>query len=118
MDDVYPSAHVGDRLRAERERLGLRQEDAALVAGVTRAMWSRYERGEASPGSKVLLALVGQQFDLNFILGGAPVLTAATLDDHEEQVIANFRQTDDEGRWVIARTARTEADRVRNTRKP
>lgn len=43
------------RLREERERLGLKQEDLAEVLGIGRSALSHYERGEREPDHGTLL---------------------------------------------------------------
>mgnify|MGYP002738462283 CR=1 FL=1 len=63
-------AHSGERLRSERERLGLTQQAMADAAGVRREMWSKYERGVAVPGGDVFEALAGLRVDLMFVLTG------------------------------------------------
>lgn len=107
-----PGSLVGIRLREERQRLGIRQSDAALLAGVSREMWGKYERGSV-PSSTVLLALMGHGFDVNWVLGGTRVLAdESTLNEPEQRLIEDFRSTDDEGRAAIQRTARLEALRA------
>lgn len=63
-------AQSGERLRSERERLGLTQQAMADTAGVRREMWSKYERGVAVPGGDVFEALAGLRVDLMFVLTG------------------------------------------------
>lgn len=59
---------LGARLRAERKRLELSQQDAAAACGLSREQWGRCERG-AMPGAKTLSAARRMGFDLNFVLG-------------------------------------------------
>lgn len=106
------------RLRNERTRLGIGQGDAALLAGVSRNMWGAYERGLSSPGADVLMRLVGHGIDLNYVLGGSRTITTGTLSEPEEALFTDYRDTDDEGRAAITRTARMEAQRVRHTPPP
>ena len=63
-------AQSGERLRSERERLGLTQQAMADAAGVRREMWSKYERGVAVPGGDVFEALAALNIDLMFVLTG------------------------------------------------
>jgi transcriptional regulator with XRE-family HTH domain len=67
--DVSFDAQLGQRLRAERERLGLSQQKAADGVGVRREMWSRYESG-TEPGAAVLAAAGRLGFDLPYVLMG------------------------------------------------
>lgn len=108
----YLSTQLGERLREERDRLDLSQESAALLAGVTRAMWSRYERGAALPGSAALLRVLGQGFDVNYVLGGSRALSEGTLTSLETELLGYFRATDNEGRQSVVRMARMECGRL------
>lgn len=59
-----------DRLRQERERLGLSQERFAQLVGVSRVSQCNYEQGAREPGI-AYLSLVGQRgCNLRFILFG------------------------------------------------
>ena len=109
------TSHVGIRLCEERKRIGLSQLSAGLIAGVSREQWGRYERG-SMPNAVVLVALIGQGFDVNYILGGARTLSESTLGEAEELVLHCYRCTDDEGRASIERLARMEAARVTQVR--
>jgi transcriptional regulator with XRE-family HTH domain len=62
-----PGARIADRLRLERERRAWTLGDVAERSGVSRAMISKIERGEASPTATVLVRLASA-FDLT--LGG------------------------------------------------
>ena len=58
------------RLVDERKRLGLTQAAAGEACGVSREMWSRYEKGKASMGSDVLALFAAAGADANYILTG------------------------------------------------
>lgn len=53
--------------KSERKRLGLTQEAAANLVGISREMWGKYERG-ASPCADVLVAMQKAGFNINNIL--------------------------------------------------
>lgn len=92
-------------------RLELSQADAALVTGVTREMWGRYERG-AMPNAEVLLKAMGAGFDVNYILGGSRFLNESSesrLTDNERRLIEHFRKVDEQGQSTIFRVAENEA---------
>ncbi len=80
--DVNPSSLVGYRLREERERLGLKQSEIAELAGVSREMWGRYERG-ALPGSEVLIALASikspEKLDVLYVITGQRSATPSPM---------------------------------------
>ena len=107
-----PTSLVGIRLREERERIGITQADAALLAGCTREQWGRYERG-ANASADVLLRLQGQGFDVNYILGGQRLMNAeATLTDEEAALLRCFRAARPEGKSALLRLGKSEAMEV------
>jgi len=63
-------SHTGDRLREERDRLGLSQEALAKVAGVHRNTQIKYESGERSPDLDYLLAVSRVGVDVLYLLTG------------------------------------------------
>ncbi len=81
---------IGERLRAERERLGLNQTDFAALGGIGRKTQFNYESGERSPDGAYLSAIAAGGADINYILTGqrqgAPVLTP-----DERQLVEMFR---------------------------
>ena len=66
-------------LEEERKRLGLSQAEAGHVCGVSREMWGKYERDQATPGADVLEAFAAAGADVNYILSGR-----ITETQHEE----------------------------------
>lgn len=56
------------RLRLERERKGLTQEDFGRLGGVTRLTQSKYESGESSPNVEYLMKIEPYGVDLHFLL--------------------------------------------------
>jgi transcriptional regulator with XRE-family HTH domain len=106
------SAEFGLRLRQERDRLGISQADMALLAGVSREMWGRYERG-ATPSSDVLIAVQAHGVDINFVCGGSRTLSQVTLTDDEQDLLGLYRGLDIEGRAAVARAARMESLRLK-----
>ena len=53
------NARLGERIRARRERLGLRQADLAAALGLSAAAVSKWKRGETAPDIGSLLPLAG-----------------------------------------------------------
>ncbi|MGJ8526887.1 hypothetical protein LMG33818_002650 [Halomonadaceae bacterium LMG 33818] len=60
----------GDRIRAERKRLGLSQSEIAHIGGVTYATQSNYENDKRIPDSNYLSSLLSAGVDVMFILTG------------------------------------------------
>lgn len=61
---------ISQRLREERERLGLSQSDAADLTGQSRKSQGRYESGERSPDGVYLAKLASAGADILYILTG------------------------------------------------
>lgn len=87
---MNPSYLVGNRLRDERERLGLSQAEAGAMAGVSREMWGRYERG-ALPGGEVFVLLGSTEMDVLYIITGQRSQPLASSPD-EEMLMGAYRR--------------------------
>lgn len=61
---------VGDRLREERERLGLNQTDFGALLGVSRGTQKNYELGANSLDLRYVSALVEHKVDAGYVLSG------------------------------------------------
>lgn len=61
---------VGDRIKEERERLGLSQTDFADLGGVQKRAQINYEKGERSPDAAYLSAVAGHGVDVTYVLTG------------------------------------------------
>ncbi|XXQ53559.1 helix-turn-helix domain-containing protein [Xenophilus aerolatus] len=98
-------AQCGERLRQERDRLGLSQQALADLIGVQRAMLSRYERGVAEPGASALMKLAGAGINVSFVLFGAQVATGndsgtttRVLTPEQAALLDNYEAADERGR--------------------
>ena len=63
-------SRVGERLRLERERLGLSQLEFGGVGGVSRRTQVAYEAGEQTPNTDYLAAIRVAGANLGFVLMG------------------------------------------------
>lgn len=72
---------IGGRLKAERERLGLSQEQLAEVAGTNRMTPSRYEQGSHFPTLGFLAATESAGVDVGYVLTGKRSIVSLGLDD-------------------------------------
>lgn len=61
---------IHERLKEERLRLGLSQEEFASRAGVSKRAQVNYEKGERSPQADYLVALDGAGVDTHYVLTG------------------------------------------------
>lgn len=62
--------NISDRLREERERLGLNQVEFGSIGGVKKLAQINYEKGERHPDSAYLAAIAATGADVLYILTG------------------------------------------------
>ena len=73
MDEAATLHELGKRIRAQRRRIGLTQEQLALVADVDRSYYGAVERGERNITFTVLCRLcLALQCDVAMLTGGLP----------------------------------------------
>jgi transcriptional regulator with XRE-family HTH domain len=73
MDEEVILRELGSRIRAQRKRIGVTQEELALVAGVDRSYFGAVERGERNITFMVLYRLcVALHCDVALLTGGLP----------------------------------------------
>lgn len=72
---------IGARLRTERERVGLSQEQLAEVAGTNRMTPSRYEQGSHVPTLGFLASIETAGVDIGYVLTGKRSIVSLGLDD-------------------------------------
>lgn len=73
---------IGDRLREERERLGMTQTEFGALAGVTKATQINYETGRRAPDAGYLAAVAGVGLDVQFVVIGQRVQDANESSRH------------------------------------
>ncbi|WP_414016424.1 helix-turn-helix domain-containing protein [Burkholderia stagnalis] len=96
-------AHIGSRLRDERLRIGLSQDEFATVGGVARRSQSAYESDERAPDAAYLLAVREIGVDIGYVLTGERAAAGAAAeqgarDADEADVLAMYRQLNDAGK--------------------
>ena len=72
---------MGDKLKAARKKMGLRQEDVSAVLGVERQCISQYERNANRP-SREKLEKLAQLYNLDLEYLKQDVTTLGTLIEH------------------------------------
>lgn len=101
---MYISDGVGDRLREERDRLGLNQTDFGAKGGVSRGTQKAYELGANSPDLRYLAALELAGVDVQYVLSGSrTLLSELALSPTESKVIENFRTLSDSDKASVLR---------------
>jgi transcriptional regulator with XRE-family HTH domain len=105
---------VGERLREERDRLGLNQTDFGIAAGVSRGTQKAYELESSSPDVRYLAALQGMSVDVHFVLTGSRhSIDAASLNEEESLVLEQFRSLPEHDRASVKRLTGALVDTVR-----
>lgn len=90
---VLIASGTGERLREERDRLGLNQTDFGTAAGVSRGTQKAYELGNSSPDVRYLMAVQDMGVDVHYVLTGSRISTdAASLAPDEASLLENYRQ--------------------------
>ena len=80
MDEGKILDELGNRIRAQRKRIGLTQEQLALVADVDRSYFGSVERGERNVTFTVLCRLcVALECDVAMLTKGLPPVSQARL---------------------------------------
>ena len=95
---------IGDRLRAERERLELSQTQLAELGGTTRKTQFNYETDVRRPDADYLAAIAAAGADVLYILTGqraGGVQPAPALAKDEEILLDNYRNSPPDARAAI-----------------
>jgi transcriptional regulator with XRE-family HTH domain len=109
---------IGERLKMERQRLGLPQPAMGALAGVTKMSQINYEKGERMPDAAYLEAIAAAGADVLYILTGTrapasdsdPALRAAQnvrpygLSADEAALLDNYRHCSEEARAALRAT--------------
>ena len=94
---MSPSESIGERLRAERLRLGFTQDAFADQVDVGRKTQSNYESGERSPDAQYLAAAAGLGVDVGFVItGGRVTQQADTLTAKARGLLQAYESADED----------------------
>ena len=85
-------SNFSDRLKEERKRLGLNQDDFAALGGVKKGAQFNYENGSRAPDSDYLAAIAAAGVDTQYLLLGIPSIEGLT--DDEGELLAAYRHLD------------------------
>lgn len=78
---------IGNRVRAERERIGLSQTDFGVAAGVGRQTQFNYESGKRVPDGDYLAAAARLGVDVQYVITGSRDYAPPEALTAEEQVL-------------------------------
>lgn len=97
---------IGERLKEERQRLGLNQSDFAALAGVTKNSQLNYEKGERSPAADYLAAVAEKGVDVLYVVTGERKPSPAdSFTATEAELVSHFRQLPESDRAAVMRMA-------------
>lgn len=78
--------NIGERIREERTRLGLTQQEVADFVEITRQTQAKYEKGDRSPDALYLEKIIDLGFNSYYILtGNLFYIEPSHLEDDDEQ---------------------------------
>ncbi|WP_268799051.1 helix-turn-helix domain-containing protein [Pseudomonas huanghezhanensis] len=100
----FSNQGAGERLREERIRLALSQEDLAQVGNVTRNTQGSYERGGRNPDTAYLGAVAALGVDILYVVIG--LRTPALLDGlsaPEDKLIQQYRSLSKDDQQSVQR---------------
>lgn len=84
---------IGERLREERERIGLSQGAFGEIGGVKANAQGNYEKGERFPDAAYLAAVAERGVDVLYIVTGQRTpLPAASLSAAEADLLSHYRE--------------------------
>lgn len=96
---------IGDRLREERDRLGLNQTEFAKIAGTTKKSQIDYEKNLTQPKAGYL-ALIGEVgVDVLYVVTGQRTPGHTPLSRRESALLDNYRHSPQEGQAAIEQVA-------------
>jgi len=96
---------IGERLRAERQRLGLNQEEFGTLGGVARNAQSHYEKGIRNPDSAYLSAVAKEGVDVQYVLTGKRANSPDSLAPREAALVEHYRKCSPERRQSLEEMA-------------
>jgi transcriptional regulator with XRE-family HTH domain len=92
-------SNISERLLEERKRLGLNQDQMAVLGSVAKRTYCNYEAGEREPMSSFFTAIALAGADVQYILTG--VRSGNSLTDNELALLAGFRALDARGKAAM-----------------
>jgi len=94
---------IGDRLKAERERLGLSQTACGEIGGVKKLAQIKYEQGGSFPNAAYLSEAAAAGIDVLYVITGQRGGVALTRE--ETALVDNFRHSPPEAQKAIKTTS-------------
>lgn len=101
--------HIGNRLKEERERLGLSQDELAKTASITRKTLYNYENGVRSPDAEALGIWNELGMDVYYVITGTKLNNKESSygmvnNPDEAEMLAEYREGSEEARDIARYT--------------
>ncbi|MBD9530941.1 helix-turn-helix transcriptional regulator [Comamonas sp. CMM01] len=96
---------IGDRLREERDRLGLSQPNFAALAGTTKQTLFSWETGKTAPDGFQLAAFAAAGVDVLYVITGERGGSHLAHDAAEQVLLDSYRRCKPEARQNLIQTA-------------
>lgn len=100
----FSAVDAGERLRAERTRLGFTQSDFADLGAVNRNTQGSYEKGDRNPDSAYLYGIAAAGADVLYVVTGIRVPESASLlSEDEVRLLNQLRSLADQDQSAVHR---------------
>ena len=96
---------ISERLKSERENLGLSQQALADLLGISLRSQQNYEKGDRSPDSAYLAAIAAAGADVLYILTGERSSAQPAHDAAEQVLLDSYRRCSSQARQNLIQTA-------------
>lgn len=95
---------VGERLREERTRIGLNQDDFSKIGGVNRNTQGSYEKNDRSPDATYLASVAIAGVDVLYVVTGQRSIPSPdSVSPEEAEVLNSYRSMSEEDRASVQR---------------
>lgn len=106
---------IGERLKEERERIGLNQTEFAAKAGASKNSQYNYEKGERSPDAAYLAAADEMGVDVLYVVTGRRTPEASSsFNGAEIALVEHYRQLPEGDRLYTYKMVSALASTLRN----
>ena len=90
---------IGERLKEERERLGLNQTQMGAIGGVRTQAQLKYEKEESFPNAQYFFETAKRGLDVQYVVTG--VRSTKLLTDEEQLLLDSYRKAPPQMRLFI-----------------
>lgn len=98
---------MGERLKEERQRIGMNQTVLAEKCGVTKNTQLAYEKGDRNPDTSYLAAAAAQGVDVLYLITGQRLpVSEDVLSGEEMEIVDHLRALDAEDKAAVKRLLR------------